>query len=152
MVLLLAVAACGGEPPREEEAPRGLTTTASSAEPVPITVSADLAGGICEPTSGTDMNRPGLGGVTVLIEPQREILALFDSAGSLALYRDQVIGRNGYTVRLDMAMDSASVLDRATRNLTRGTATEFRTRPELGPPDALAAQALALCRQQDGGS
>ncbi|MDH5197235.1 MAG: hypothetical protein OEY20_08290 [Gemmatimonadota bacterium] len=150
VVLLLIAAACGGGEPPKEEAPRGLTTTPSSAAPIPITVSADLTPGTCEPASGAIVNRPGLSGITVVIEPGREIVALFDSGGSLAIYRDQVIGRNGYTVRLDMAVDSASVLDRATRTITRGTVSEFRTRSELGPPDAIAAQALARCGQQGG--
>jgi hypothetical protein len=117
-----------------------------------ITVSGDLAQGTCEPVSGEMINREGLSGALVSIEPRRTVTAFVDANGVLVFYRDQVVGPRGYTVRLDMAADSAFVLDRATRTIARGTVSDFRTRPELGPPDALAAQALALCGQQGAGA
>jgi hypothetical protein len=151
-ILLLLLPACGGES-RPGESPRQrVTVEAVPTEPLTVSVSREIDPGPCQAVTGDVIRRQGLHGVEVLTDPGRGILVLFDTSGQLAFYRDMIPGRQGgYTVRLDMMSDSGFVLDRATRVVVRGPVAAFRTRPELGPPDSLAAQLVARCAAEANG-
>jgi len=149
-ILLLLLPACGRESQPGESPPRRLTTATVPAEPLPISVSKEIGPGPCEPVTGDVINRQGLHGAELLTDTDRGILVLFDANERLTYYRDIVPGRSGYTVRLDMTSDSGSVLNRATAVVVRGPVKSFRSRPELGPPDSLAAQLLARCAESTG--
>jgi hypothetical protein len=79
------------------------------------------------------------------IEPLRQILVLVGEDGALRFYRDQAAGPAGYTIRLDLVANSARVMDRATRAEARGTVADFSTRPDLGPPLAIADSVRRRC-------
>lgn len=150
-ILLLATITlgCGSEPPGDDDAPARVLSGAI--EDIHVSVSTDLSSGRCERTDGAELGRPGLEGATITVtsptamEPNRQITALADAEGRLVYYIDRVIGRTGYTVSVDVAHDSAFVLDRASRHVARGSATEFRTLARLGPPDDLGRDILARC-------
>lgn len=144
-ILLAAVgaASCGGEPPREDPPPPRV-------DPAPAaqflgSASAVVPAGTCEPATGAVIGRAGLTGAMFTIDPDRQILVLYDDAGRLRFYRDQVVGVAGYTVGLDVEADSAWAMDRATRSRVKGTAAEFSTRPDLGPPVAIADSVRRRC-------
>jgi len=145
-ILLLLLTACGRESrPENDSPPHRVTTETVPAEPLPVVVSKTLGPGTCEPVTGDVINRQGLHGAQVHTGSDREIMVLLDANDRLSYYRDMVPGRGGYTVRLDVASDSGSVLDRATAVVVNGRVETLRSRPELGPPDSLAAQVMARC-------
>jgi hypothetical protein len=144
--LALALVACGGgERPADAAPPQARRLVATTMDSIRVRVGTDLSAGTCEAVTGDVWNRPDLRAASLVIEPNRRILVLTDSAGRLALYQDQVIGRGGYSIRLDFEADSGSVLDRTTRTGADGTAASLRERADLGPPSALAAEVLRRC-------
>jgi len=135
--------ACAGEAPREEPPPPGLEVTT----PMEFqgSAGAGLPPGTCEPATGAIIGRAGLDGALYTIDPVRQILVLYDASGALRFYRDQVAGRAGYTIRIDMETDSAWAMDRTTRARVSGTVAEFSTRADFGPPVALADSVRRRC-------
>jgi hypothetical protein len=91
------------------------------------------------------IGRAGLRGALFTIDPVRQLLVLFDDAGRMQFYRDQVTGPGGYTVLIDAAGDTAWAMDRTTRARVTGTADEFGRRPDLGPPVAIADSVRRRC-------
>jgi hypothetical protein len=142
-LLAIGAVACGADTPREEppppqvEPPRPPEFRGSA--------SAALPRGTCEPASGAMIGRTGLHGALFTVDPARQILVLYDEAGSLRFYRDQVVGPAGYTVRIDVENDSAWAMDRTTRARVSGTVTDFSTRIDLGPPVVIADSVRRRC-------
>jgi hypothetical protein len=143
-ILIALFAACGGDEPPETPA---AMPDARPAAPVPFSraAGAALPRGTCEPATGAIVNRAGLHGAMYTIDPVRQVLILYDANGSLRIYRDQVAGRTGYVVRIDMDADSGWAMDKTTGARLTGPAGDFITRAEFGPPLALADSVRLRC-------
>jgi hypothetical protein len=143
VMLALGGLCCGGDAPREAPPPPRLEPAARAE--FRASASAALPAGTCEPASGAIIGRAGIQGAMFTVDPDRQILALYDGAGRLRFYRDQVAGRAGYTVLIDVDGDSAWAMDRTTRARVTGTVAEFSIRADLGPPTAIADSVRRRC-------
>ena len=138
------LAACGEDTSRQvPQPPPGLESR--SPDEIRGSVTAALPEGVCEQVTGELFGRPELHGALLTIEPQRQVLVLYGEDGALRFYRDQTVGRTGYTVRLDMDADSGWVMDRATRTVAKGRTATLAARADFGPPMALADEVRRRC-------